>query len=301
MRTYVAVLKKWDRERRIRLVDFHVHTGRAVLLYASAWLQQPNFRTAPLGMGLIDEDLQGVEDVCGDLEGPDLDLIVHSPGGYASSAHTIGALLRDRFDHIRVFVPMMAKSSASLLVCVADEIWMADHSFLGPIDPRVRVRTAFGHTWMSATNVLAQFDRAANDCRDPRRLQAWAPLLAQLGPDLLERCEREREQAHDVAGRWLNAHTFGAADGDRARRVAAGLSDRRTFVSPSRLLSRTWLQELGLPVRNLEDAPILYRRLLDVHRATVRLFDAPVVMKIIENHRGGAFFEPTSLVAAVAR
>lgn len=276
-----------DAERRRLLVDLHNLTGRNVIVFASAWLQRPEEHDTSARMGMDDGDFQGMADVCGELEGPDLDLIVHNPGGYASSARIIGNLLRDRFDHIRVFVPLMAQSSATLLTLMADEIWMAGHSFLAPNDARLHVRTALGYRWVSALDVLSMFDRVATDSHSPDKLRSYTPLMRQMGPDLLVRCENELDLARRTAEQWLAAHMFdGVADGaDKARQVADALSDRRVFVSAQRHLSAAWLREHGLPVHDLEADAVRYSLVVDAHRAVGRSLEH--VAKIIENHRGG--------------
>ena len=56
-------------------------TGRPTILYASGWLNQPN--AAPALVSVTDEDVQGLMEAVHGLTGPNLDLIVHSPGGSA--------------------------------------------------------------------------------------------------------------------------------------------------------------------------------------------------------------------------
>src|SRR5437588_5120374 len=100
-------------------------TGRAVVVYATSWLeprpQDPQAITIGLG------DVQGFMETVSDLEEKELDLILHSPGGSAEAAESIVEYLRTRFDHIRVIVPVAAMSAATMIALSADELLMGDH------------------------------------------------------------------------------------------------------------------------------------------------------------------------------
>ena len=85
----------------------------------SGWLQ----RESPPGLVSIgDEDMQAFMEVSQGLEGDGLDLILHSPGGSPEAAEAIVSYLRSRFSHIRVIVPQLAMSAATMIACAADEI-----------------------------------------------------------------------------------------------------------------------------------------------------------------------------------
>ena len=176
----------FDGVRRKYLVDLHTHTGRNVILYASGWLQ----RESPPGLVSIgDEDMQAFMEVSQGLESDHLDLILHSPGGSPEAAEAIVSYLRSRFSHVRVIVPQLAMSAATMIACAADEIVLGKHSFLGPTDSQLLIQTALGVRAIPAQAVLDQFDRAQRECADPAKLSAWLPMLSQYGPDLLIQCE----------------------------------------------------------------------------------------------------------------
>ncbi len=106
----------FDAVRRKYLVSLHRHSGRNVVLYASGWLQRD--APAPL-VSIGDEDIQAFMEVSQGLEGTDLDLILHSPGGSPESAEAIVTYLRSRFSNIRVIVPQLAMSAATMIACAA--------------------------------------------------------------------------------------------------------------------------------------------------------------------------------------
>ena len=123
----------FDGVRRRYLSALNLHTGRSVILYASAWLQKTVRDQS--ATSIHNEDIQGLMEVCHGLPGSNLDLVLHSPGGFPETAEAIVAYLRSRFDHMRVFVPQQAMSAATMIACAANEIWMGNHSFLGSTEP----------------------------------------------------------------------------------------------------------------------------------------------------------------------
>jgi len=280
----------FDGVRRRYLVNLNIHTGRNVILYASAWLQ----KTPPDGMAAIhDEDIQGFMEVCHGLVGPDLDLILHSPGGSAETAEALVAYLRSRFRHIRVFVPQQAMSAATMLACAADEIWMGSHSFLGPTDPQLLLATALGSRWGSALDVLDQFDRAIEECRDPSRMAAWLPMLNQYGPDLLARCETAVKMSQELVKTWLEQYMFRWDDErqEKAAAIATWLASRQEFLSHGRHIARDALEEKGLRIVKLEGDHTLQDLCLSAFHATTHGFGSTNAVKIIENHTGRTFIK----------
>ena len=281
----------FDGVRRRYLAALHRHTDRNVVLYASGWLQRDD--APPARISITDEDIHALMEVTSGLRGPNLDLILHSPGGSPEAAASIVTYLRSRFSHIRVIVPHLAMSAATMISCAADEIMMGKHSFLGPTDPQVLLTTPLGTRYIPAQAVLDQFDKAQRDCSDPAKLSAWLPMLSQYGPDLLVQCETALELSRELVSTWLEAYMFKHRDdrADFARSVSDWLSDHKRFKSHSRHLSRSDLSEQGLSVLSLEDDEKLQDLGLSVFHATTHAFTATPAVKIVENHAGRAFIK----------
>lgn len=280
----------FDGVRRKYLAELHLHTGRNVVLYASGWLQ----RDAPPTLTSInDEDIHALMEVTAGLQGTDLDLILHSPGGSPEAAEGIVSYLRSRFSNIRVLVPQLAMSAATMISCACDEIVMGKHSFLGPIDPQLLVSTPLGLRSVPAQAVLDQFDKAQRECEDPTKLSAWLPMLSQYGPDLLIQCETALNLSRELVATWLEAYMFHRVEGgpDRARSLSEWLSDHATFKSHGRHLARESLRDHGLVVSDLEQDEALQDLSLSVFHATTHTFSAASVVKIVENHMGRAFIK----------
>ena len=280
----------FDGVRRKYLAALYRHTGRNTVLYASGWLQ----REAPPGLLSIgDEDIQAFMEVSQGLESDGLDLILHSPGGSPEAAEAIVSYLRSRFSHIRVVVPQLAMSAATMTACAANEIVLGKHSFLGPTDPQLLVQTALGLRPLPAQAVLDQFDRAQRECADQSKLSAWLPMLSQYGPDLLVQCESALEMSKELVTTWLSTYMFSdASDGkERAERISEWLAGHQRFKSHSRHIPRDEVERRGLAVTRLEDDEVLQDLALSVFHATTHTFAGTPAVKIVESHTGRAFIK----------
>ena len=60
-----------------RIMQLREHTGRPVILYASAWLQK---EAPPFVTSIGDEDIHALMEVTNGLRGSRLDLLLHSRG-----------------------------------------------------------------------------------------------------------------------------------------------------------------------------------------------------------------------------
>jgi hypothetical protein len=281
----------FDFVRRKYLVAMTALTGRATILYATKWTM-PN--PGPPGMVSINpNDIHGLMEAVHGLTEPNLDLIVHSPGGSPEAAEAIVLYLRSKFDHIRVFVPHMAMSAATMLACAADEIIMGKHSFIGPIDPQLQLQTALGVRFVPAQAIIEQFERAKTESANPVSLRAWLPMLSQYGPDLLVTCTNATDLAERLVTDWLTAYMF-KNDSDattKAASIAHWLADHGNFKTHGRPISRDAAEQKQLKIGRLEEDQALQDAVLSVYHATAHTFGATGAVKVIENNLGKAFLE----------
>ena len=281
--------------RRKYLHRLHLHTQRDTILYATAWTQTAKESPGTL-LSITDEDIHGLMEVNAGLEGDNLDLILHSPGGSAETAEAIVKYLRSRFSHIRVIVPNLAMSAATMIACAADEIVLGKHSFLGPTDPQIFISTALGDRYAPAQAILDQFDKAQRECVDPEKIPAWLPMLSQFGPDLLVLCETEIELSKQLVMEWLESYMFKDVENPSAiaQTVSSWLSDHAYFKSHARHISRDELESHGLRISHLESDEILQDMVLSVFHATIHTFYGTNAVKLVENHTGRAFAQQYS-------
>lgn len=281
----------FDGVHRKYLDALHRCSGRNVILYASGWLQKSDAPPALVSIG--DEDIQAFMEVSHGLEGDELDLILHSPGGSPESAEAVVSYMRSCFSHVRVIVPQLAMSAATMIACAADEIVLGEHSFLGPTDPQIPLPTSLGVRLVPAQAVLDQFDRAQRECADPEKLSAWLPMLSQYGPDLLVQCESALAMSKELVETWLKTYMFKKMD-DRSKRagsVSAWLSGHGNFKSHGRHVSRDSVERHGLVVSRMEDDAAVCDLILSVFHATTHTFGGTPAVKIVENHTGRAFIK----------
>jgi ATP-dependent protease ClpP protease subunit len=277
----------FDAVRRRYLVALHEHTKRNTILYATKWTQ-PGVAKPEL-ITITDEDVQGLMEVIFELKTPELDLILHSPGGSPEATEAVVTYLRSKFDDIRVIIPQGAMSAATMLACAANRIVMGKHSFIGPIDPQFILQTPLGIQAVPAQAILDQFKRAQEECKDTKLLSSWLPILSQFGPALLVQCENAIRLSQELVTNWLHAYMFGGKTPNPAGQIAEKLSSHGEFKSHGRHISFQAAREMGLTIDALEDNHDFQEKALSVFHASMHTFTGTPAVKIIENHLGRAF------------
>lgn len=278
--------RDYDGVRQKYLQQLHGLTRRNVIVYYSDWLNGG-------GPGIVLADMQGMMEACKGLKGP-LDLILHSPGGSAEATASIVRYLRQKFDDIRVFVPLAAMSAATMWALAGDRIVMGKHSQLGPIDPQLM--TPQGP--IPARAIIDQFEMAKAECaRDPRVISAWLPVLQQYGPVLIKQCETADRLARRLVREWLRAYML-RADPDRidlSGKIARYFADHGRHQSHALGIDREAAMSKGVVIDLLEADQALQDAVLSVHHATLHTYAGGAV-KIIENHLGKAFVQHQGLM-----
>jgi len=274
-------LPNFDGVRRKYLGQLFALTKRPTIIYYTDW-----FGKGGPAASITLEDMQGMMEVCKDLEGPNLDILLHSPGGSAEAAASIVRYLRTKFSHVRVFIPLAAMSAATMWALAGDVIVMGKHSQLGPIDPQM----VSGTSAAPARAILRQFDQAKDECSDPSRLAAWIPILQQYGPALIQQCEDAEALALRLVQEWLEQHMFlGASDAtQKAEDVAGYFANYEVHRSHSLGIDREQARDQGVRVEDLETDQALQDAVLSVHHATMHTLSGPAI-KIVENHLGRAY------------
>lgn len=283
----------FDRVRRKYVHDLSIITQRDTFLYASAYLAPSHPQVNPEDMSITFVDVHGFMEVVSGTSGEKLDLIIHSPGGYAEAAEAIMNYLRTRYAHIRVIIPQAAMSAATMMALGADEIVMGNHSQLGPIDPQITIATPEGMRGAPAKAILDQFELAKEELKDSSKLPAWLPILRGYGPGLLAQCEDARDLAESIVREWLERHMFsGTADaGSKAQSAAEWFADYSNFGSHSRSIPLQRIAEanLSLNITPLEDDQALQDAVLSVYHASTITFRGTSAVKIIENQNGKTY------------
>lgn len=283
---------KYDTIRRTYLSQLYALTGRNVIVYATKWTQGD----APPGMTIItNEDLSGLMEVVHGLTGPSLDLILHSPGGYPGAAEALVKYIRSKFNDVRVIVPQMAMSAATMIACSANRIVMGKHSFLGPIDPQFLLPTGVGDSrrFVPADTVKKEFDLAVRECSDPKKVGAWMWKIQQYGPGLLIECDNMIELSKLLVKEWLEAYMFNGEEdaAAKAERIGEWLGSHGEFKTHSRPLDRDRLAAQGLKIDFLETKQEEQDAFLSVFHTFMHTFNGTGAVKMIENHMGKAYLK----------
>jgi len=285
-----ASMQVYDRLRRKYLEQLSTYLEKPVIVYASAFLQKPDASINELMMS--NDDMEGFMEVVHGLRTREVYLVLHSPGGAAETAESIVRYLRSKFDRITVVVPHMAKSAATMLACAAEQIIIAKHGELGPIDPQFVLQTPLGLRMVPALSIINQFSAAADDVRRNQQAAAiWYPMLAQYGPGLLEEATQAVELSELLVKEWLASYMFnGRRNAKRlASRVARYLADYDRHKTHRRRLGHDALSRRGMNVTLLESDQKLQDLVMTVYHATMHTFANTAAFKIIENHTGKAF------------
>ena len=290
-------------------------TGNHAAVYASCFVQKP---VAPAS-SITNEDVHGFMDIlCGADKGKGLDLILHSPGGDTAAAEGIANYLNRHFNgrRIRVIVPYMAMSAATMLACAADSVVMGDHSSLGPIDPQIVLNHGGHRRQIAAHSVVGEFNYLMGmggapekqvDILSGRRVvpdalptlkvpfeKAWADaVLARYPLGLLDACRRLIKKSEAEASDWLEERMFaGEPDGaKKAARLAKYLADHDHFMSHDRRISAAEVEGKGMKVERLEEAENgkMQDAVLSIFHALSHAFSLTRATKIIASDSGRIF------------
>src|SRR5207248_2587027 len=100
--------------------------------------------------------------------GTQLDLLIHSPGGFPEATEGIVDEIRAKFpDDVRAIVPAFAKSAATMMAFAADQILIDEQAELGPIDPQMVTSKGVS----PAESIKRQFDVASKEIlADPKKM-----------------------------------------------------------------------------------------------------------------------------------
>ena len=256
-----------------------------VLVYASGFLQKPS--TPPNLLQISPEDINGfMASINGmNFEQP-LTLILHTPGGVMTATETIVEYLRSKFSGIEVIVPVYAMSGGTMIAMAADRIIMGRQSQLGPIDSQFSMPQGGS---MSATSILAQFERAKKEiAQDKTAAAAWAPILATIGPSLIQSAQNALDCGQQMVEKWLTAYLFSNLDNPeaKAKGVASYFNDEDVHLNHGRRIGAGEADEIGLNIELLEDNQNFQEDVLTAYHLLTIIFEQTPAAKIMRNNLG---------------
>ncbi|QDE37782.1 S49 family peptidase [Luteibacter pinisoli] len=277
---------RFDRLRKKYLTKLADHTGRNVLVYYSAWLQQNDSWVTDLG--ICDADKAGFMTCShGVRRDRGLDIILHTPGGDLAATEAIIDYLHSMYDgDIRALVPQLAMSGGTLMALSCKEIIMGRQSSLGPVDPQI--------SGFPAQGVIEEFARAGREVsEDPSTIPLWSAILGKYWPTLLTSCEHASTWSDELLRGYLSKCMFAGDDPiARARKldqVSDLLGKHSTSRNHARHISPERAAAAGLHITALEDDQTLQDLVLTLHHGLSHTFASTDTAKIIANDSGTTY------------
>jgi Serine dehydrogenase proteinase len=220
-----------DIVRRQKLAALASITHRPLVIYATACLGGK--QVPEITLMIEPSDKLGFQEVTSKINGTQLDVLIHSPGGMSDAAKAIVDLLRSKFTQVRFIIPFFAKSAATMLALSGNEILMTIAAELGPIDPQMPVVLPNGVRMYSPAYALKkQYEQAQNEVNaDPTKMPGWIATLSH--PSRLIECDLALSQSKRYVQDWLDSWMFaGQPNGPQdAAQIADYLSDHSQFLS----------------------------------------------------------------------
>jgi ClpP class serine protease len=143
-----------------------------------------------------------------------IDMILHTPGGLVLAATQIAEALQAHPAKVTVLVPHYAMSGGTLLALAADEIIMAPHAVLGPVDPQLGQHAAASVVKVVEQKPIAEIDDATLIEADQARkaLNQVERFVTKLLTDKMG--DRAPELAHTLAsGTWTHDYPITVTEG----------------------------------------------------------------------------------------
>lgn len=239
----------------------------------AACQQLADFRAKPCMLFACDfiarPTLLSVREAIRGVSGDHLDLVVVSPGGDPNAAYVIARDLRRRFSTVTAFVPLYAKSGATLICLAAQELVLGDFGELGPIDVQVQEKqlgdAPVYKSSLERFKALEQLQRYSLETfnlvaqvalRAKMRLSdayhvaieltgsLMGPLYSQIEPDKIAQSARYLEIADQYAERIITRYRPDIVD---RKAVLRKLS--RSYPTHDFVLDVEELVDIGIPAR----------------------------------------------------
>lgn len=258
--------------------------GRQVIYYGSAFLQRPDLPGAMISV--THEDLNGFMSCIYKMDwSKGLTLVLHTPGGDPNAANAIIDYLRQKFSSFEVVVPAIAMSAGTMMSLASDRIVMGRQSQLGPIDPQ----WAGGGRSMSARAIVEQFERAeAEILANSAARHLWAPVLAQLGPALLQESQNALDYSETMVAEWLERWMKAGDPNPKAAggAIAKYFNDASQHKSHGRRINADEARSVGVEVEQLEGDSDLQEAVLTAYHLMTIIFEQSLTAKLIASDHG---------------
>ncbi len=263
-------------------------TDRNVLFYASSFLQKP--QVAGVFSSVNAEDLNGFMAGVHRMDfSKGLLLMLHTPGGSAEAAESIVEYLWSKFPSVTALVPTYAMSAGTMIALGCDSVIMGRQSQLGPTDPQLIINNRN----YSAHSLVTQFEDAKKDIiANVALAHAWAPVLQQFGPAILQEARRSLQYGKNVVAEWLERHMFhGDSDAAAKAHSIVNFFSDESHGSHGRRIGRDEARHHGVMVEDLEANQDLQDAALSLYHTVTLAFEHSPAAKTVISSNGGKWFK----------
>ncbi len=256
------------------------------LIYASSFLQKSGVPSSYIAISR--EDINGFMAGLHGLKKKDsLTLILHTPGGDLAATHTIVDYLHKKFPYIDVIVPALAMSGGTMICLGSNKIVLGRQSQLGPIDPQF----VSNGSAMPAQSILSQFKSAKIEIsKNPNLANAWAPVLRQISPSLLQQAQNASDYGENLVATWLAARMLStlpnATKAKKCKAIAKYFNNVDHHKLHGNRINFDDAAKIGLIVELLENNQLLQEATLTAYHLMTILFEKTPATKFILSSTG---------------
>ncbi len=225
-------------------------------------------------------DIPNIETVLNSITGAEqINLLIHSPGGDGTITEKIVDVCRAHLvgnnRKLRVIVPNVAKSAATILALGTDEILMGYTSELGPIDPQVPITVSGSTQWVSAFAFVEARDKLMKQVAEAmKKKQPTVGLLTQLAGlniPFTDEMENQIGFAKKTAIALLHKymllpiHKESAIRKKNAESIATKLLSKELFPVHGHYINGQTAKDMGLQVELLQKDDPLWEKIWEYY------------------------------------
>jgi hypothetical protein len=225
-------------------------------------------------------DIPHLEAVLNSVSGADqINVLLHSPGGDGTIVEKMVEMCRSHLSgqnrKLRVIVPNIAKSAATVLALGADQILMGYCSELGPIDPQVPIAVSGTTQWISAFAFVEARDKLMEQIGEAIKkkeptiglLQQLAGLNIPFTDEMENQIGFAKKTATTLLEKYMLAPGLPEADarGRKAREIAEKLLSKQLFPVHGHYIDGDTAKKLGLEVEVLDKEDALWKLIWDYY------------------------------------
>lgn len=275
-----------EKERKTQLQRISTIRGRSVLVYASALNKQAD-------ISISYEDRLSFQDQLSNINLPEVDVILETPGGSAEIAEDLVNMLRTKFSKVGMIIPGYAKSAGTIMAMSGDEILMEPSSALGPIDAQIMQN----NKRFSAHAFLEGLEKIKKEVIEKNNLnRAYIPILQNISPADIQACENAQEFSRILVTQWLSKYKFKYWDTHsstgaevtfkekekRAKEIATTLCNHGNWLTHARSLTLKDLREMKLQITDYSEQEGLCDAIRRYYTLLMRTFENTSIFKLFE-------------------